>query len=75
MGAITQGAIEPAALPAQSLASADQRIQQQAAEQSAQGDKNQRVGELAMVLQEQQRVGAGADQYVEIGGHAGQKPE
>ena len=56
-------------------AAAKQYLHQARAEQAADGDEDQRVRELAMVLEVDQRVGVGADQKIQVRRHARQPAE
>ena len=56
-------------------ASAEQVVHYPCNDEATDGDKYQRVRKLTMVFQIEQRVGAGADQAVEVGCHARHRAE
>lgn len=60
---------------AQANAAPDERKQRERAEQRPDGNESQGVGKLAVILEEQERIGRRADEDVEIGRHPGKAAE
>ena len=75
MGGVAQRAEQKGLQKRQAPPSPEDPVEGQRAEQAADRNEDQRVRELAMILEEQQGVRLGADKGVEVGRHTGDEPE